>query len=498
MFLLGQSGMERIPIHTNDERALPVPGGRGAIQRGQTMSRTRIVTVVKWLATLFIPLGIQLVPASDSFPAPMREFLVSTIFVILLAAFELLPNMLVGLLLPVAYVVTGTVPVADALGIWSGSFMIFMIVGGMIFANALDESGLLNRMVLWAGTKCRGSLLKLLMALMVAGLLVMVVSFTNGWMVTLVLCYGVVKALKLEHTNEGILIMIVAQIVSTASLNFIYSPVSVGLWGGGVKMVVKDFEMTWWTLTVYNLPLIVIQFILVYVFYKLYKPAAYLKGGTHYFETEYAKLGRMTTREKKAILLTGLLFLYIFTQPWHKLDMNYGFIIIPMLFFLPGIQVATRQKSLDTVNIGFIIFIASCMSIGYVGAVVGIGPAISKSITPMLEGCPIPVFLFLCIIFGIIMNVLMTPSAMQGMFPGPLAALGTGLGIGYPLLPFMAMFFANDMVFFPYENAYLLVMFGFGVMSMKDFMKYNLIKMVLTLVLFWVLVLPYWYLMGLI
>ena len=122
--------------------------------------------------------------------------------------------------------------------------MMFMIVGGMIFANALDESGLLNRIVLWAGTKCRGSLLKLLMALMVAGLVVMLVSFTNGWMVTIVLCYGVVKALRLENTKEGILIMIVAQIVSTAALNFIYSPVTVGLWGGGVQMVVKDFEMT--------------------------------------------------------------------------------------------------------------------------------------------------------------------------------------------------------------------------------------------------------------
>ena len=465
---------------------------------GPLMLNSHAFTAVKWVAALFIPLGIQLIPASEAFPAPMREFLVATTFVILLAAFELLPNMLVGLLLPVAYVITGTVPVANALSIWSGSFMIFMIVGGMIFANALDESGLLNRMVLWAGTKGRGSLIKLLFALMAAGLLVMFVSFTNGWMVTLVLCYGVVKALRLEHTSEGVLIMIVAQIVSTASLNFIYSPVTVGLWGGGVQMVVKDFQMSWWTLTVYNLPLIVIQFLIVYLFYRLYKPARFLKGGMQYFETEYAKLGRLSTREKKAICLTVLLFLYIFAQPWHKLDMNYGFIIIPMLFFLPGVNVATKQKSLDTVNIGFIIFIASCMSIGSVGAAVGIGPAISKSITPMLEGCPIPIFLFLCIIFGIIMNILMTPSAMQGMFPGPLAALGTGLGISYPLLPFMAMFFANDMVLFPYENAYLLVMFGFGVMSMKDFMKYNIIKIGITLVLYWVLVLPFWYLIGLI
>lgn len=428
----------------------------------------------------------------------MRAFLVATVFSLSLAAFELVPNMLVGLLLPVLYVILGVAPVNTALGIWSGSFMIFMVIGGMIFANILDESGLLQRIVLWAGTKCKGSFAKILYALLIAGLCVMLMTFTNGWMVTLVLCYGVVKALHLENTKEGILIMIVGQIVSTAALNFVYNPVVPALWGNGVKMAVPDFEMAGWATMVYNLPLTIIQFIVVFIFIKLYKPAKTINGGQEYFETEYGKLGKLTVKEKKTVVLVVLLFAYILLQPIHKLDANYGFILIPMLAFLPGMDIATKKKSLDNVNLGFIVFIASCMGIGTVGGAVGIGPAISTYVTPLLAGCPKPVFLFLCIILGIVMNVLMTPSAMQGMFPGPLAALGTGLGIAYPALPFMAMFFANDMVFFPYENAYLLVMFGFGVMSMKEFIKYNIIKMGITLVLFWVLVLPWWYLLGLI
>lgn len=453
---------------------------------------------IKWAATILISICIYLIPVNDIFTFEMRAFLVATVFSLSLAAFELVPNMLVGLLLPVLYVILGAAPVNTALGIWSGSFMIFMVIGGMIFANILDESGLLQRIVLWAGTKCKGSFAKILYALLIAGLCVMLMTFTNGWMVTLVLCYGVVKALHLENTKEGILIMIVGQIVSTAALNFVYNPVVPALWGNGVKMAVPDFEMAGWATMVYNLPLTIIQFIIVFIFIKLYKPAKTINGGQEYFETEYGKLGKLTVKEKKTVVLVVLLFAYILLQPIHKLDANYGFILIPMLAFLPGMDIATRKKSLDNVNLGFIVFIASCMGIGTVGGAVGIGPAISTYVTPLLAGCPKPVFLFLCIIFGIVMNVLMTPSAMQGMFPGPLAALGTGLGIAYPALPFMAMFFANDMVFFPYENAYLLVMFGFGVMSMKEFMKYNIIKMGITLVLFWVLVLPWWYLLGLI
>ncbi|MDO4281144.1 MAG: hypothetical protein Q4C56_05885 [Peptococcaceae bacterium] len=463
-----------------------------------TNSRLSRVVAVKWAAAIILPALFWLIPVGDVFTLPMRSFLVATVFVLSLAAFELLPNLLVGLLLPLAYVMLGAVETSVALSIWSSSFMIFMIIGGMIFANALDESGLLNRLVLWAGTKCKGSLAKILLALFVAGFLVMSVSFSNGWMATLVLCYGVVKALHLEHTKEGILIMIVGQIVSTTALNFIYSPVTVSLWSTGVQMADPDFQLQWWSLPLYNLPLILINLLMIPIFIKLYKPTKVLKGGQEYFEQEYARLGPISGREKKAIILTILLFAYIFLQPIHKLDINWGFILIPILFFLPGVDVATKEKSLDTVNVGFIVFIASCMGIGAVGGAVGIGQAISVYVTPLLSGVPKPVFLFLCIIFGIIMNILMTPSAMQGMFPGPLAALGTGLGIAYPALPFMAMFFANDMVFFPYENAYLLVLFGFGVMSMKDFMKYNVIKMGITLVLFWILVLPYWYILGLV
>lgn len=105
---------------------------------------------IKWAATILISICIYLIPVNDIFTFEMRAFLVATVFSLSLAAFELVPNMLVGLLLPVLYVILGAAPVNTALGIWSGSFMIFMVIGGMIFANILDESGLLQRIVLWA------------------------------------------------------------------------------------------------------------------------------------------------------------------------------------------------------------------------------------------------------------------------------------------------------------------------------------------------------------
>ena len=139
-------------------------------------------TKIKWVAAILIPICFQMIPITDVFTVEMRAFLVATVFVLSLAAFELLPNLLVGLLLPVMYVILGAAPVNTALGIWSSSFMMFMVIGAMVFANALDESGLLHRIVMWAGTKCKGSFAKLLFALIVACLIVQFLSFTHaGW-----------------------------------------------------------------------------------------------------------------------------------------------------------------------------------------------------------------------------------------------------------------------------------------------------------------------------
>lgn len=51
---------------------------------------------------------------------------------------------------------------------------------------------------------------------------------------------------------------------------------------------------------------------------------------------------------------------------------------------------------------------------------------------------------------GALMNIIMTLVAMQSMFPGPLTIIDLGIGATYQLLPTLAMFCANDMVFLPY------------------------------------------------
>ena len=103
--------------------------------------------------------------------------------------------------------------------------------------------------------------------------------------------------------------------------------------------------------------------------------------GKEYFEKELANLGAMTAVDKKILTILIALVVYLFTCQWHGFDMLYGFIGATILMFIPKIGIG-EKKHIETIDMGTIIFCASCMGIGNVGAAVGIGPALSSVLLP--------------------------------------------------------------------------------------------------------------------
>ena len=458
--------------------------------------KINIAILLKWLVSFLLPLIIYLLPTNETYTAPMQGFLVATIFFICLAAFELLPVLLPALMLPTLYIMLDVVPTSVALNTWSNNLMMFSVIGGFVFANALDECGLIKRIVYWAAVKCKGKYTTLLYVILLVCFFVQFITFTNAWLVCLILCYGMVSALDLKFTKAGIIVMMIGQIVSCTPCVIMFSPALAGLYQSGAQMVDPNFTVGILTQFYYGWPLIICEIIIVFIFTRLYKVSNFeLKGGKEYFDQEYAAMGKMSREEKIAVIISCLMLLYLLTQYWHGFDVYYAFIFIPILLYIPAFHVGTTA-SLEKINVGFVVFIASCMAIGNVGTAVGIGNAISTIATPLLAGLPKPIFLYGCLIFGIFMNILMTPGAMMALFPGPLGIMGEAVGLNSPMTAAVAMYLSNELIFLPYENSYALIMYGFGTMTLKDFLQFNLIKMGLFLILFGIIFLPYWYLIG--
>ena len=86
---------------------------------------------------------------------------------------------------------------------------------------------------------------------------------------------------------------------------------------------------------------------------------------------------------------------------------------------------------------------------------------------------------------------------MMAVLPAPFAQLSLNLGLN-PLPSLLTIIYSTDFVFLPHEVPAYLIMFGFGLMTMKDFIKLHLMKMAWFALLFGLVQIPYWYFFNII
>lgn len=205
-------------------------------------------------------------------------------------------------------------------------------------------------------------------------------------------------------------------------------------------------------------------------------------------------MGKISKEEKKASIILALLMAAILTSPFHGIDGMIILIVATMLLFFPGINVGITEDT-KSVSIGMIMFIGSCMAIGSGCTALGITEILSTSLAPMLSQLS-PFWLLLGILlFGVIMNVPMTPLAMLAALPAPLYAIGTAAGVN-PFAIAFTFLFSTDMVFLPFQYVVFLIFFSFGTMTTGQFAKYHALKDIMFTIFFIAIIVPWWHLLG--
>lgn len=450
--------------------------------------------VVKWVVVLILTAICAMVPEQGLYTHAVKMFLAVTVFGLAASAFELMPDLFVAIILPAGWILFQVAPAANIFSPWVGT-TIFMILGAFVMAAALDDCGILKRIAYSLMYRVKGSYFSLLVGLMVCGVIINVLTSGRGYLIMAVLGAGLCLSMNYMKTKFAVGVCTAVMLGGATAHSYTYLS---STWAVITKMgadYITSTDITPLSISLHNWPLFFVSLLILFVVSKWYKPEEDFSDIT-YFKDKLDEMGSITRNEKWNIAMMALLILYIFTVSFHKFDIALGFMIIPWLVYLPGIEAASK-KSLKTINFSMLFFIGSCMGIGTVATYLGLGDALMAVCLDILHGNSSPIAI-MAIIFAIVfmLNFAMTPLAIFALITSPMLALAVSLG--YNPVPFAyAVNACAEAILLPYEYVPYLIIFSFGMISMKDFIKVNILRSILFFGGFLLLLVPYWMLIGL-
>ena len=310
--------------------------------------------------------------------------------------------------------------------------------------------------------------------------------------------YGICKAMDLKPTSkEGAIMMGVGGMAALNVKVFLYQTSNMSLLTEGMRTVYPDFSITPIQLLLYNFPEFFVALAFIWLVTKIFKTKdVQFEGGKEYFNKMHQEMGAMSIAEKKAAVLLAVLMCYIMFQPIHGFPLNYGFMVLPWLCFFPGINIASTEclKKIKQF-FGTFAFAGACIGIGQVATALGLGVLLAQLAMPILAPLGKTGLTFGVLILGSVANLLLTPAAMCSLLSPALASIYNALGY-MPMTSILTVIYSLDMIFLPHEVTAYLVLFGFGMMNMKQFVMFFGGKSIFTLVLFGIVQIPWWHFLG--
>ncbi len=447
------------------------------------------IKLIKWAIVLIFEVILLLVPGSELFTYQIRMFLLVTSLGILLVAFDLLNLMAVSMLFPIGYLALGLAPIDVVFSGWTQTLPM-VLVGCFLISSVLDRIGLLKRMAYWCILKCGGSYYGLLFGIFIAGTVINMVTGGNGYVIMAVFTFGLCKAFDLGKSIDSAIIMTVGALAGTASTMFIYAPIWMNILlnaansASGIKYTLTFLQFLW-----QMLPYTIFCLILILILPIIFRPKQKILG-KDFYQAEYEKLGKMHREEKIATALVIFIILFLLTGQWHGIELDWGFVVLPWLMFLPGLQIAT-EEDIRKIDFSMVFFCVACLSIGILSTHLGLGQLIASLLLPVLQPLSSDIVIYAVYLFAVILNFLLTPFAILASFSEPIAQIAVSLGIN-PLGALWSMYIGVDQVFLPYEYIAYLIFYSFGFIKMSDFIKiYGLKSVLVSLLTFFVLI-PWW------
>lgn len=455
----------------------------------------------KWVASLIIPLILFFISETEEFTRDIKLFFCITIFVMEIWAMGLLPILIPSLFLPIAYFITGLAPTGKVFATW-GTQLPWLFLSAMILSSILERIGLMKRIACWSILKAGGGYKGIIYGFFGSGILMGLLVPSGAGKVALyaTLAYGICKELKISPKSD---------VSSMIMLGGYFSAIGpLYLTGGGNNIIAFEtaakyggMKVTWLSYFIQmGIPSIIFIFLLITAMLFIFKKdePIFEEKNKHktkeYFVNEYKKLGKFSTEEKKVSFILFLIVIGLLTGNIHNIAPGWIFVMGCCACYFPGIDVG-QEMDIKNVKFHMIVFMASAMAIGNVSIATGAGNFAANHLYGLLSGGAFSVTGFVWL-FGVLVNFILTPLAAVAGLTSPL--LEAGVKAGQNPLPLLYSFLQGiEQILLPYENATVLFLFGYGLITMKNFFKGFGLRMVLNIIFILAICVPYWMALGL-
>ncbi len=419
-----------------------------------------------------------------------------TLWAILMWAFELISDPIVGILLPVFYIVFQVAPVEVALGGWLTDTP-WIVIGGLIFGQALLRTGLVKRLayriLLFTGTSFRG--IALALALVCTILTPLIPSVMVKVLILTPIAIGLCELIGLspkDKTASAIMLVVFLALWSpkmaflTASTDSILSASILQSMG---------VEITWlgWAKDML-LPALLWTVVSVALVFLLKPKCKQIPKET--LLAQYAQLGPMTKQEKKVTVVSVVIIILLLTENLHGIESAWVMVLMGSLCFCPGVKLL-ENKDFDQIKFSIVFYLAGALAIGKVATLLDIPGIVVDFVYPIFSQFSSLGLVMMIYVFAIIANFALNPLALIGTLMVPVAELTTTLGYSATLGGY-AMIMGFNHALLPYEIAPLMLLYAYGWLHSKYLIRIMAVRIGVGLVFTVLVTYPYWHLLGIV
>lgn len=457
----------------------------------------QILKMLRWPIVIILPIiAWQFAPSDISPTAPL--FIGLTSMAVLAWAFNVFPAIGVAAMLTFAYMLCDVAPAEVVFGPWA-TVLPWITFAAVIIGDAMDKSGLGNRLALRCLSLAGANFYGLLIGFFVGGLLMALIlpSILARLVIFCAIAIGIIDALKLDPKSRMSSAIVLMAFMSAAAPQFLFLHTSESfIWA--FSMLFKDGQApNFWEYCIHGSLFSICYTIISMLVCILVKGREELGAGENakeWIEHSAKSLGPLTAKEIKLLCLVVGMVLGFMLQPWTNIDPVYIFCVLALCAYLPGVRILDPD-SIGHLEVMFLIFVAGCMAIGFVGGAVGFNAWAVQKLIPLMQDWSQTMSIVMAYLSGVVVNFMLTPLAATAAFTPALGELGQAMHVN-PLPLFYAFQYGVDQYVLPYEAVYFLYIFITNRVSLPHIVGALIVRAILCGIILAVLAIPYWKFIG--